>query len=51
MLQDMKLAKMLDLKTEWVLWQTGLQLKYGDMTLFRMREVLHTSSVHYRQMR
>ncbi|KAJ8934094.1 hypothetical protein NQ318_004975 [Aromia moschata] len=49
--QDMHLVKLLDLKAEWVLWQTGLQLKYGDITLFRMKEVLHNSAAHYRQLR
>ncbi|GJQ77064.1 hypothetical protein Trydic_g23635 [Trypoxylus dichotomus] len=49
--QDIELVKLLDFKAEWVLWQTGLQLKYGDITLFRMREVLPSSAAHYRQMR
>ncbi|KAJ8980099.1 hypothetical protein NQ317_008560 [Molorchus minor] len=49
--QDMHLVKLLDLKAEWVLWQTGLQLKYGDVTLFRMKEVLHNSAAHYRQLK
>lgn len=30
---------LLELKSEWLLWQTGLQLRYGDATLLRMREV------------
>ncbi|CAH2012003.1 unnamed protein product [Acanthoscelides obtectus] len=49
--QDPDLVRLLDLKAEWVLWQTGLQLKYGDITLFRMKEVLHNSAAHYRQLR
>ncbi|XP_071051470.1 leucine-rich repeat serine/threonine-protein kinase 1 isoform X2 [Onthophagus taurus] len=49
--QDLELLKLLDLKAEWVLWQTGLQLKYGDITLFRMREVLNSSATCYRQMK
>lgn len=49
--QDPELAKLLEFKAEWVLWQTGLQLKYGDITLFRMREVLNTSGVNYRQLK
>ncbi|XP_049820088.1 leucine-rich repeat serine/threonine-protein kinase 1 isoform X2 [Aethina tumida] len=49
--QDIHLVKLLDLKAEWVLWQTGLQLKYGDITLFRMREVLHNSSAQYRHLK
>lgn len=50
-LQDVQLAKMLEVKAEWVLWQTGLQLKYGDVTLFRMKEVLHSIPSHYRNLR
>lgn len=42
---------MLDVKAEWVLWQTGLQLKYGDITLFRMKEVLHSIPAYYRHLR
>lgn len=49
--QDMELVKLLDLKAEWILWQTGLQLKYGDITLFRMKEVLLNSATYYRQLR
>nr|CAH7742533.1 unnamed protein product [Callosobruchus chinensis] len=49
--QDPHLVRLLDLKAEWVLWQTGLQLKYGDTTLFRVKEVLHNSAAHYRQLR
>lgn len=49
--QDMDLVKLLDLKAEWILWQTGLQLKYGDITLFRMKEVLLNSAAYYRQLK
>lgn len=49
--QDMHLVKLLDLKAEWILWQTGLQLKYGDITLFRMKEVSHSSAAYYRQLK
>ncbi|XP_017772148.1 PREDICTED: leucine-rich repeat serine/threonine-protein kinase 1 isoform X5 [Nicrophorus vespilloides] len=49
--QDLELMKLLDFKAEWVLWQTGLQLKYGDITLFRLREVLHNSAAHYKQLK
>lgn len=49
--QNVQLAKVLDLTAEWVLWQTGLQLKYGDITLFRMKEVLHNSAAYYRQLK
>lgn len=51
MAQDIDLVKLLDLTAEWVLWQTGLQLKYGDIVLFRMREVLHNSAAFYRQLK
>lgn len=38
--QDVAVTKaLLELRAEWLLWQTGLQLRYGDVTLFRMREV------------
>lgn len=43
--------KLLDCKAEWVLWQTGLQLKYGDITLFRMKEVLHNTGAQYRHLK
>ncbi|XP_031347203.1 leucine-rich repeat serine/threonine-protein kinase 1-like isoform X2 [Photinus pyralis] len=49
--QDPEIAKILELKAEWVLWQTGLQLKYGDSTLFRIREILSTSGSYYRQLK
>lgn len=50
--QDAELVKMLDLKAEWVLWQTGMQLKYGDIVLFTMREILHNSNANiYRQLK
>ncbi|KAK7861679.1 hypothetical protein R5R35_005355 [Gryllus longicercus] len=52
--QDAKLAQVLDVRAEWVLWQTGMELKYADTTLFRMKEVLHSprnSPVDYRQLR
>lgn len=49
--QDMDLVKLLDLKAEWILWQTGLQLKYGDITLFRMKEISHNSAAYYRQLK
>lgn len=49
--QDINLVKLLDLKAEWILWQTGLQLNYGDITLFRMREVLHNSCAQYRHLK
>ncbi|KAF5301002.1 hypothetical protein FQR65_LT08985 [Abscondita terminalis] len=49
--QDVELAKLLELKAEWVLWQTGLQLKYGDITLFRIREILNSSGSYYRQLK
>lgn len=44
---------LLELRAEWLLWQTGLQLRYGDAVLFRMREVPRdgTCAAHYRQQR
>ncbi|CAH0558750.1 unnamed protein product [Brassicogethes aeneus] len=48
---DVYLNKILDFKAEWILWQTGLQLKYGNITLFRMREVLLNSSAQYRHLK
>lgn len=49
--QDLQLVKLLDCKAEWVLWQTGLQLKYGEITLFRMREVLQNTGPQYRHLK
>ncbi|XP_067008597.2 leucine-rich repeat serine/threonine-protein kinase 1 [Anabrus simplex] len=52
--QDAKLAQLLDVRAEWILWQTGMELRYADTTLFRMKEVLPTmknSPVDYRQLR
>ncbi|KAL3278816.1 hypothetical protein HHI36_016337 [Cryptolaemus montrouzieri] len=49
--QGPELAKLLDLKADWILWQTGLELKYGDITLFRLREILHSSDNVYRQLK
>ncbi|XP_060525729.1 leucine-rich repeat serine/threonine-protein kinase 1 isoform X2 [Cylas formicarius] len=49
--QDLHLARLLDLKAEWVLWQTGFQLKYGDITLFRMKEFLQGNAANYKQLK
>ncbi|XP_054259390.1 leucine-rich repeat serine/threonine-protein kinase 1-like [Macrosteles quadrilineatus] len=38
--QDARLARLLDVKAEWVLWQTGMELRYADSVLFRMKEVI-----------
>uniref|UniRef100_A0A1B6DQ53 non-specific serine/threonine protein kinase n=1 Tax=Clastoptera arizonana TaxID=38151 RepID=A0A1B6DQ53_9HEMI len=38
--QDARLAKLLDVRAEWVLWQTGMELRYSDSVLFRMKEVV-----------
>ena len=54
MVQDAKLAQMLDVRAEWILWQTGMELKYADTTLFRLKEVLpnmKNSPIDYRQFR
>ncbi|KAK6640323.1 hypothetical protein RUM44_012009 [Polyplax serrata] len=51
---DFRLAQELDIRTEWVLWQTGMSLQYGSVTLFKMREILlgmKTISVDYRQLK
>ncbi|KAJ1529280.1 hypothetical protein ONE63_006078 [Megalurothrips usitatus] len=37
---DVRLAQMLDVRADWVLWQTGMELRYADTTLFRMKEIL-----------
>ncbi|KAK3921714.1 Leucine-rich repeat serine/threonine-protein kinase 1 [Frankliniella fusca] len=39
---DARLAQMLDVRADWVLWQTGMELRYADTTLFRMKEILPT---------
>ncbi|XP_021920937.1 leucine-rich repeat serine/threonine-protein kinase 1 isoform X3 [Zootermopsis nevadensis] len=52
--QDTKLTQLLDVRAEWILWQTGIELRYADTTLFRMKEVLpnvKNSPVDYRQLR
>ncbi|KAF4523571.1 hypothetical protein B566_EDAN014882, partial [Ephemera danica] len=50
---DPSLAQLLDQRAEWLLWQTGMELRYFDTTLFRMKEVLPSlkhSPVDYRQL-
>lgn len=39
---DARLAQMLDVRADWVLWQTGMELRYAETTLFRMKEILPT---------
>lgn len=41
-LQNSHLSKLLDVKVEWVLWQTGMELRYSDIVIFRIKEVLQT---------
>lgn len=41
-LQDNQLSKLLDVKVEWILWQTGMELRYSDIVIFRIKEVLQT---------
>ncbi len=41
-LQNSQLSKLLDVKVEWMLWQTGMELRYADVVIFRIKEVLHT---------
>lgn len=51
--QDAKLAKLLDVRAEWSLWQTGMELRYADTPLFSMKEVIHSNnnSVDYQSLR
>ncbi|KMQ95071.1 leucine-rich repeat serine threonine-protein kinase 1-like protein [Lasius niger] len=45
-------ASLLDLQAEWVLWQTGIELRYSGITLLRLKEVcynLKNSPYDYRQ--
>nr|XP_018906420.1 PREDICTED: leucine-rich repeat serine/threonine-protein kinase 1 isoform X2 [Bemisia tabaci] len=52
--QDAKLAQLLDVKVEWVLWQTGMELRYSDLVLFRMKEILpglKSAPVDYRTLK
>ncbi|XP_022246027.1 leucine-rich repeat serine/threonine-protein kinase 1-like [Limulus polyphemus] len=45
---DPQLASVFSRRAEWVCWQTGMELRYMDTTLFRMKEILpHLSSVPY----
>ncbi|KAI5703280.1 hypothetical protein M8J75_009878 [Diaphorina citri] len=39
-LQSAKLSQAIDKRAEWILWQTGMELRFSDTVLFRMREVL-----------
>lgn len=51
---DFRLGQWLDIRTEWILWQTGMSLQYGSVTLFRMKEILlgtKMSSMDYRQLK
>lgn len=51
--QDARLAKLLDVRAEWVLWQTGMELRYSDSVLFRMKEFIPSvkNSIDYRKLR
>jgi hypothetical protein len=54
MVKDTRLIQLLDVRAEWVLWQTGMELRYADTTLFRMKEVLQNvknTPIDYRQLR
>ncbi|KAL1122208.1 hypothetical protein AAG570_003613 [Ranatra chinensis] len=50
--QDAKLARLLDVRAEWSLWQTGMELRYADTTLFSMKEVIfgNNNSVDYQSL-
>ena len=53
-LQNAQLAKILDVKVEWVLWQTGMELRYADIVIFRIKEALQsvkTVPINYRDQR
>ncbi|XP_065214793.1 leucine-rich repeat serine/threonine-protein kinase 1 isoform X2 [Planococcus citri] len=53
-MQDNQLLKLLDVKVEWVLWQTGMELRYADIVIFRVKEVLpnvRTSPINYKEQR
>lgn len=53
-LQDSQLVKLLDVKVEWVLWQTGMELRYSDIVIFRVKEILpgvRTCPINYRDQR
>lgn len=51
--QDAKLARLLDVRAEWSLWQTGMELRYADTPLFSMKEIIHSNnnSVDYQSLR
>ncbi|KAI4476963.1 hypothetical protein M0804_013143 [Polistes exclamans] len=45
-------ASLLDIQAEWILWQTGIELRYAGITLLRLKEVnynLKNSPYDYRQ--
>ena len=44
---------MLDVRAEWSLWQTGMELRYADTTLFSMKEVIfgNNNSIDYQQLK
>ncbi|KOC64475.1 Leucine-rich repeat serine/threonine-protein kinase 1 [Habropoda laboriosa] len=45
-------TSLLDTQAEWVLWQTGIELRYANITLLRLKEVnynLKNSPYDYRQ--
>uniref|UniRef100_T1HIN4 non-specific serine/threonine protein kinase n=1 Tax=Rhodnius prolixus TaxID=13249 RepID=T1HIN4_RHOPR len=51
--QDAKLVKLLDVRAEWSLWQTGMELRYADTVLFSMKEIIHANnnSIDYQNLR
>lgn len=53
-MQSPQLTKILDVKVEWVLWQSGMELRYADIVIFRIKEVLQsvkTLPINYRDQR
>ncbi|XP_014247457.1 leucine-rich repeat serine/threonine-protein kinase 1 [Cimex lectularius] len=51
--QDVRLAKLLDVRAEWSLWQTGMELRYAHTVLFSMKEIIHTNNnpIDYQSLR
>lgn len=52
--QDPSIVGILEKRAEWVCWQTGIELRYANTSLFRMKEILNNinnSPYDYRQMR
>lgn len=46
---DFKLVEFLSQEAEWKCWQTGLELKYMDYTLFRVKEIIQDPLIDLEQ--